>query len=885
MKRSNWGELTAQQVSQMMTFEKDNFNWRYRPKQDDADKSMAQKQAEGVAYLWSLLSKQNLAILADEVGMGKTFQAIGVILNLWKIKPNAKVLVIAPNREICNHWKREFKSFLAHHIPKGSMNKEALIKRLADPRTNLSKLVASFSDGGTSLFFTTIHSFSRLPIGDVKDPYKADKAKEIGQSLHQETKGKLGDDGFDLLIVDEAHYLRSVHGGSQKVAGAQGFFGDVANPLAQRVLLISATPTHSSPADVKNILSYFCDAPTLKGKDTKTLLEQYALRRFRLMKGGNGQYFSKYDYRYEHANPVSFEGNPDAELFFGLYQRELVKKLKEERKSSNANKRYLYGYLEGFESFGEYDGIPQEAQSDNEEADNTKDTFSKAGDSALLHELSQAYFKKFGCFPEHPKYNDLVDRFTPKVFDTSELEHIKHLVFVRRIPSVRELTKRVNRGYDDLFAPKIAKSVGFSHKQIRQWKKSGWSRNYFNQQKPSGKGGLSGDDTPSNDDDSRLTSKVANLFVVKKNEKNTLCTNIGLRFKKAESIFSLFIEPGSDHLAGAYHYYYAHEGKDRPRAIYSTAAVESRMGSKLANSIHQNDERVPFNSRTVWVYLVPKTTESNRLKLARWKDKGKCNVENFANYFKAGVLYASPVIVELFIWLCAFEKDNKNRNKGSAEKRYTNFLNYVEPKIDDSMLLWYFNKAIETFEEVCEKIEGIELNDWEYEWRSLKTLSSPALFASGQSNNRQRLITGFNTPFYPNVLVATSVFKEGVNLHMQCNQVHHYGIAGNTGDNEQRVGRVDRLFGKVNRLLEENDNARLDIHYPYLENSLDEDQLASFLEKKFKAEAQLDACLDVQQDGGIEINTADNWRGFLKSPELGRKTVKDPYPAKVGSSK
>ena len=44
------------------------MNWRY---DGDAPATMASLQAEGTAYLWNLLAKRRLALLADEVGMGK----------------------------------------------------------------------------------------------------------------------------------------------------------------------------------------------------------------------------------------------------------------------------------------------------------------------------------------------------------------------------------------------------------------------------------------------------------------------------------------------------------------------------------------------------------------------------------------------------------------------------------------------------------------------------------------------------------------------------------------------------------------------------------------------------------------------------------------------
>lgn len=876
MSLENWPPLTALKVSKLMTFEKGVTEWRYQIDKLEADKTMADKQAEGVAYLWNLLGKENLAILADEVGMGKTFQAIALILHLWLTKPNAKVLVITPNKNICGHWRNEFKSFIAHHYHSSDIK-----IKLPQPESNLSRLVTSIEGSSENIFFTTVHSFSGLTKGYEGD--KNSEASRVGTLLNEDVRSYLEDGEFDLVVIDEAHYFRTINGGSQKVNAAKAFFGSGKMKLSKKVLLMSATPTHSSPADVYNVLSYFSHEETInvggKKRDARSLLEQFALRRFRLMKGKDNAHHSKYDYRVETDLPVTFKDNPEAELFFGLYQRQLVQRLKESRKSGNANKQYLYGYLEGFESFGEYDEeLPNDASDDND-AESAKDSFSKATDSEMLHGLSKQYFDCFGKHPEHPKYNALVKQFVPNTLNYDALDDIKHLVFVRRIPSVRELTKRTNSSYDELFAPQIAKAVGLSKKQIRVWKKSKWDRDLFNKWQRAEDVLEEADGTNDDQLDQKLTSKVANLFVVKKDEKNTVCTNVALRFKKPESIFSLFLEPLKDYLTGDYTYHFEHDSAGKSRALYSSAALHARIGKCSPIPEQTNIVKGGFNVTTIWADIIPLLAPEQQSKLTIWKKNDERILENFANYLKAGLLHASPVMIELFIWYSTFEKQQKIKKVKSAEVRYKKFITYVKPKLNKSWLLWYFNAAIKTFEDVCEKIEGVNINDFEHKWNSLKTLTSPSAFASGQSGNRQRLITGFNSPFYPNVLVATSVFQEGVNLHMQCNSVHHYGIAGNPGDNEQRVGRLDRLFGKVNRSLQENDSAELSINYPYLENSFDEDQLASFVERKFVAEEKLDACLDVRSSNEIDGKKAGNWKEFLKKPDKERREVNDPYPA------
>ena len=112
MKPYDWGGMTPGYVADAINFNNKDPAWHYRT---DSKVTMASKQAEGVAYLWNLLSRNKVALLADEVGMGKTLQALGVAAFLWKMKPDAKVLVMAPNKDICAHWQREYQAFVRSH--------------------------------------------------------------------------------------------------------------------------------------------------------------------------------------------------------------------------------------------------------------------------------------------------------------------------------------------------------------------------------------------------------------------------------------------------------------------------------------------------------------------------------------------------------------------------------------------------------------------------------------------------------------------------------------------------------------------------------------------------------------------------------------------------
>lgn len=893
-----WGGLDPQRVSQWINFERNDPAWHY---QADNRESMAAKQTEGVAYLWNLLATNGVALLADEVGMGKTFQALGVAALLWKLKPDARVLVMAPGRDICRHWRREFETFVRVHYREADHSVKNIVDGGPVPSVQqcyrLGDLVSAVERRAGHLYLTTIHALSGLVPSELKsDGPRA--ARAAAEAIHQRLKVALGEGGFDLIIVDEAHYLRNLNGGSQRVSAARALFGAEGSRLGAKNLLMTATPSHTRLVDVQSILSYFTEidptgelASLSDSAKTRVLLEKYALRRLRLMEGCGGLH-SKRHYRHEKAMAAGFEGRPNAEMFFALYQKRLVADLRKQKE----NKSLMYGYLEGFESVGHLPDVHQSGDADGIE-DNAVEDFSTASDTELLRELTGDYRQQFGTFPDHPKYGALIDQCVPEdLYGPGKTLHDhKHLVFVRRIPSVRELTQRVNERYDELLAGIIVRAWGIPENDTRVdvWRRTGWSRAGYEQF-------LSGlddalavdeavevveDDEDSGEESGQLASRIAELFVVKKLQGGqTDCVNVRLRFSKPESVFSLFLEPASDYLEAGYTSYYAQT--DAKKSDYANAAKSARFHhwgnqAQLKSAIGDRtvlDGVFDQSMFSVWSLLVPRLPALLRQKLARWAESDKAVAENFGNYLKAGFLHASPVIVELYGWFVEFQRDERDRD---AQRWYRNFYEWVSGRIEHSLMLRYFIAALETFDQLCGKIIDHGLDRWDQEWRSLKGLTSPGWYASGENGkSRQRLILGFNSPFYPNVLVTTSVLQEGVNLHMQCHQIHHYGLAGSPGDNEQRVGRLDRLFGCVNQRLKQAGNTDLSIHYPFLQRSVDEDQVASFIERKHRVEEQMDACVQAHFDKEVRLTNTQEWKQFLRTPVgHGQAAINDPYGA------
>lgn len=85
------------------------------------------------------------------------------------------------------------------------------------------------------------------------------------------------------------------------------------------------------------------------------------------------------------------------------------------------------------------------------------------------------------------------------------------------------------------------------------------------------------------------------------------------------------------------------------------------------------------------------------------------------------------------------------------------------------------------------------------------------------SETRQRLMLTFNSPFFPEVLIASSVMAEGVDLHRFCRYVIHHDLDWNPSTLEQRTGRVDRIGAKV-----ESCGQPIRIYLPFIAETQDE---------------------------------------------------------------
>ena len=77
---------------------------------------------------------------------------------------------------------------------------------------------------------------------------------------------------------------------------------------------------------------------------------------------------------------------------------------------------------------------------------------------------------------------------------------------------------------------------------------------------------------------------------------------------------------------------------------------------------------------------------------------------------------------------------------------------------------------------------------------------APLVFDGAPCGTRkERVRAAFNSPFWPFVLVSTSVGQEGLDFHHYCHAITHWNLPSNPVDLEQREGRIHRYKGHAVR--------------------------------------------------------------------------------------
>jgi superfamily II DNA or RNA helicase len=789
----------------------------FPPKKAD----FATLQIEGVAMLLNRLDKFNIALLADEVGMGKTFQALTVISEQFRKKDDSKVLIITPRKEILNQWKQEeYNEF---------RNKHLFEKFLPENNDEHIIEIKNFEKGflnenpNAKIVFAKSTSFSTSE-----------------NSKNNERKKKLLRDieKFDLIVVDEAHKFRNYDEISDNanatyiIQTAKMLFSNIKEDT--KILLMTATPLHSRIGDFKRIVNLFNikNQNFLEIKDNeKELMKNIMVRRLRVMSNGA----NKYEYRNEIATPVLLTDKEDLknELFFAMLQKEYAKSDNEKNLSKG---KYLLDFLEGTTFDENFEKENEEISSDNKE----------------LKKILKIYEEIYGKNekPTNNKYKIVLENILKK--------DEKALVFVRRTASAYELTRQYINEFDKKAWNLINKTINkVTNSNITI--KMPNSRDEFEQ--------IIKKYLKENNLDEKIETIIHhplweienNKDIVKKFKKKSENIPNGQKSIRTKTARKLIIME------------YFEENEE----FNEDKFIDFLKNLNLEDNIDiQENDKVP---KSVILDLFKTKKGNPSTHASRFLQKFSKSSSPYSKFFekdfvkiythknfkddkydikklvKSAVLHASVGLIELY---CCDIEAGKNKTKN----QYQTFLKIVEKKAKNNELS--FIKKIDMFLDnfdAYKKYLKFNENQFEENNESKKNEaifydSQPAYPYVGNTKNKT-VITRFNSPFFPDLLCGTSTLQEGVNLHLFCNKVYHFGAAYTMGDDEQRIGRVDRLMGKMDRELSEYKEGKpyptLDIHYPYLKSTFDEFNLKKLLCNKRKTEKLIDRGIDVVKENNL----------------------------------
>ena len=87
----------------------------FAPTKKSKKLGFGESQLHGTVAAYNMIARNKIAYLADEVGMGKTYIALGVLGLLRHVNPQARVMIIAPRENIQRKWIKELSNFVLHN--------------------------------------------------------------------------------------------------------------------------------------------------------------------------------------------------------------------------------------------------------------------------------------------------------------------------------------------------------------------------------------------------------------------------------------------------------------------------------------------------------------------------------------------------------------------------------------------------------------------------------------------------------------------------------------------------------------------------------------------------------------------------------------------------
>ncbi|MCY3769381.1 MAG: DEAD/DEAH box helicase family protein [Gammaproteobacteria bacterium] len=490
----------------------------FAPSGPDRDKAFWSQQREGTVASFNMLARNRCAYLADEVGMGKTYIALGVMSLLRYFNPHARIIVIAPRENIQRKWVKELHNFVEHNWRVVGNRVKSLKGGPVWEPVVCNSLVEFAHEALLNQdrdFFLRMTSFS-IRLSDSEDREKTrsalldavpwlerchvpnDSPEEFRDAFAVALNGAIPQ--ADLVIFDEAHNLK--HGfradGSTRNRVMGLALGHRDSELreqpwymkkAKRVLLLSATPFDDDYASIQRQLEVFgfgdvelegengecgISVATLANDEVpeyekRDVVKRLLIRRVSGLKIA-GQLHTKNMYRREwrrgglerHDEAIEI-ADPRQRLIVALMQKKVAEILQTER----FNNHFQIGMLSSFESFLQSVktarcGNADEPEFDGEEQRRGLSDRERNGiDTVAIDEVVRSYRQKFGNTLPHPKLDTTADALSG-AFKTGE----KALVFVRRVGTVNELAAKLDESFDAWIRDRMETRLPKLHDEI-----------------------------------------------------------------------------------------------------------------------------------------------------------------------------------------------------------------------------------------------------------------------------------------------------------------------------------------------------------------------------------------------------------------------------------
>jgi hypothetical protein len=438
-------------------------------------KPLGQLQLEGAVALQNMLSNPDihLGYLADEVGMGKTYVALGVVALMRCFKPSLRVLYICPSTNVQEKWyARELPAFIGRNFKGTNFNIRTPQGKPGTPAafcSNIKELIGAATIGYYGDFFVRMSSFSmamgekeedlerqmewlrdRVPAtllgkgGMAKQDLKQAYAKALNYLLPT----------FDLVVIDEAHNFKHSFESSarnlalSRILGTNQDDGELYTLRVRRALLLSATPFDVNPQHLFNQLKLVGKGNLLPDRGTwddkqqlKAAMTKFMVRRLNVL-NIRGEPHTRNMYRREWRKGERAEislPSDEHKLITALVQKHVGDMLNKQ----SGNPAFQLGLLASFESYAQTSRTADIAMFDGDEAEKSRN---EAPDRHLIDIIRTGYVQneKFGQTLPHPK----MDQVSREVASLALERGRKQLVFVRRVRSVNELKQKLDDEYN-----------------------------------------------------------------------------------------------------------------------------------------------------------------------------------------------------------------------------------------------------------------------------------------------------------------------------------------------------------------------------------------------------------------------------------------------------